>query len=384
MLHTEARTFASAAGSDALLDISIVPGVPGHVNDLAAQAHDSHRFLRAGWFCRGKPETISTLVARRRNGSAILALPLHNVGPTILGVRALAGISWPFRSAALEDSFAPGDMLALLDDPVARKAIGPLLRLGPVYESDRLAMILVDAARSKGWSVLCRTLGQSFIQNLGCSEGGANWPSKLRRKKIRKLHARLEGLGRVTLRIVRGADWTLRIFQDLARVEENSWVGTRTDRSGAKFLSPDMLAHWKRAVEDPVLADMLAATVLYVGDHPVAFSLDLTTGRLQYGIASSYDQAFAAYSPGQIVNVHAIDDGAARGVRQIDWGAGDSGYKREIGAVPGPAIHDFLIVRSSVLAAILRPKWERTGLPESKALLGGLAALAGVATVTFS
>ena len=379
MLHIEPRALTAAEASDALLDISIVPGVPIHVTELAAQAPDSHRFLRADWFCRGRSDSISTLVARRHDNSASLALPLRVFGPKVFGARVLAGSYWPFRSAALEDSFALGDMQALLSNPVAQAAIGPLLRFGPVYETDRLAMVLVDAAKSKGWGVLCRPLGRSFIQNLDSPEGGAIWLSKQRRKKICKLHARLERHGQVTLRTVRGANWSLPIFHDLAQIEAQSWVGTRTDRSGAKFLNPDMLEHWKRVVKDPVLADMLAATILYVGDHPVAFSLDLTTGTLQYGIASSYDEAFAAYSPGQIVNVHAIDDGVARGVRQIDWGAGDSGYKRDIGAVPGPAIHDFLIVRNPVLAAILRPKWEGTGLFAGMPFWGALAALAVVA-----
>lgn len=383
MLDTEPRALAAAEASDALLDVSIVPGVPRYVDQLAARAPDSHRFLRAGWFCSGKPDSISTLVARRYNDSACLALPFRVLGSTVFGVRALAGSYWPFRSAALEDSFALGDMLAILDHPIAQAAIGPLLRLGPVYETDRLAMLLVDAAKSKGWGVLCRSMGRSFIQNVDSPEGSAVWPSKLRRKKIRKLHARLEKLGSVTVRIVRGANWSLPVFQDLAQIEARSWVGTRTDRSGAKFLNIDMLEHWQRVVKDPVLADMLAATILYVGDHPVAFSLDLTTGTLQYGIASSYDEAFATYSPGQIVNVQAIDDGVRRGVRWIDWGAGDSGYKREIGAVPGPAIHDFLIVRNRLLAALLRPKWEGTGLPASMRFLGSLAALSVVAVMIF-
>lgn len=380
MRHTELPAIAAAAASDAQLDISIIPGVPSHVDELAARAPDSHRFLRASWFCGGKPDEISTLVARRRDNGAGLALPLRIIGPTVFGARALAGSYWPFRSAALADSFALGDMLALLDDPIAQAAMGPMLRLGPIYESDKLATMLVGAAKLKGWSVLARTVGQSYTQTLDSAEGGTVWPSKLRRKKLRKLHARLDELGHVTLRTVRGPNWSPRVFHDLAQIETNSWVGTKTDRSGAKFLDPDMLEHWKQAVMDPVLADMLAATILYVGDHPVSFSLDLTTGALQYGIASSYDMAFAAYSPGQIVNVHAIDDGAASGVRQIDWGAGDSGYKREIGAVPGPVIQDFLIVRNPVLAAMLRPKWEGAGLPANKALFGGSVALAIVLT----
>lgn len=356
------------------LEVTLVPGVPPVLDRLAEGAPPSLRFLRAAWFCRGEPAALSTLVARRRGGVEIIALPLRQAGPPILGVRALAGSYWPFRSAALAQDVTVVDVLALLDDPVTLRAIGPVLRLGPVYGSDRLARLMSEAARIKGWGVLCREMGQSFIQDLPCSSDIDAWPSKSRRRKLRRLCARLEQTGPVTVRIVRGADWSRQVFRDLARIEELSWVGTRTDRSGAKFINPDMLAHWQRAVVDPEIADMLAASILYVGDRPVAFSLDLITGALQYGIASSYDEAFAACSPGQIVTVHAIDDSIARGVRSIDWGAGDSGYKQQIGARPGEAILDFLIVRSPALAATLRPKWEGGTGSGASALVSDLAA----------
>lgn len=364
------RRVIPPSGGD--LEVGLVPGIPPEVDALADGAPASHRFLRAAWFCRGEPALVSTLVARRSGAAAIIALPLRPIGPPVLGARALAGSYWPFRSAALAQEATVADMLALLDDPLTQKAIGPMLRLGPIYGPDRLARLLGDAARMKGWSVLCRNLGQSFVQDLVGTQDIAAWPSPSRRKKIRRLQARLEKTGPVTIRIVRDAAWSRQVFRDLARIEQRSWVGTRTDRSGAKFLNPNMLAHWQRAVVDPQIAGMLAASILYVGDRPVAFSLDLTSGALQYGIASSYDESFAAFSPGQIVTVHAIDDGIARGVRSIDWGAGDSGYKREIGARPGPVIVDLLIVRNPALAAALRPAWEAV----SGAGASGLAASA--------
>jgi CelD/BcsL family acetyltransferase involved in cellulose biosynthesis len=265
------------------------------------------------------------------------------------------------------------DMIAVLENPVAQSVIGPLLRLGPIYETDRLAVLMAKAARQSGWHVLTRQMGQTFVQDIAGPDDAVPWPSASRRRKVRRLTGQLQNQGPVTMRIVRGAAWSRQAFADLASIEANSWVGKRTDRSGAKFLNPDMLAHWQRAVVDPVIAQMLAAAILYVGDRPIAFSLDLTAGALQYGIASSYDEAFAAYSPGQIITVHAIDDSIARGVRQIDWGAGDSGYKQALGAKPGALIHDLLIVRHASLAAALRPRWEESIESGTRALAAGLA-----------
>ncbi|WP_439487050.1 GNAT family N-acetyltransferase [Blastomonas fulva] len=373
MLEINHKTMLANAAPLGAIDCAVVPGVASAVDRLAAQAPASHAFLRAAWFCRGEPEAISTLVARRGDGSEILALPMRQLGPAGLKARALAGSYWPFRSAAIDQTAGVGDMRAVLDHPAARAAIGPMLRLGPIYQDDRLAQLVVAAAEATGWHVLTRDTGQSFIQDLPGPGAPDPWPSKSRRKKIRRMIARLEELGPLTLRIVRGDAWSRRVFHDLAQIEENSWVGKRTDRSGAKFLNPHMLAHWQRAVVDPELAEMLAATLLYVGDKPVAFSLDLTCGSLQYGIASSYDDAFAAFSPGQIVTLHGIDDSLARGVRQIDWGAGDSGYKQELGARPGSRIHDLLLVRSATIAAALRPRWEESAGSGTLAIATGLA-----------
>ena len=82
---------------------------------LAAIGPASHGFLREGWFCRGEPEAISTLVARRGDGSPILALPMRQLGPPGLRARSLAGSYWPFRSAAIDPSTGVGDMRELLD-----------------------------------------------------------------------------------------------------------------------------------------------------------------------------------------------------------------------------------------------------------------------------
>ena len=373
MLHVDHRNLRAGAVALGAIDCALVPGVSPVVNELAAMGPCGHAFLRDGWFCRGEPDAITTLVARRGDGSPFLALPMRQLGPSGLRARSLAGSYWPFRSTAIDPSTGVGDLSAVLGHRVAQDAIGPLLRLGPIYQDDRLAKLMVAAADAMGWHVLIRDMGQSWVQPLPPPGSSDSWPSKSRRKKVRRLSARLEEQGPLSVRIVHGADWSRQVFHDLARVEENSWVGKRTDRSGAKFLNPPMMAHWQRAVVDPVLADMLTATLLYVADRPIAFSLDLVCGTVQYGIASSYDDAFADFSPGQIVTVHAVDHTAARGVRCIDWGAGDSGYKQELGAVPGSRIQDMLIIRSASVAAALRPRWEETSGSGTLALAAGLA-----------
>ena len=57
-------------------------------------------------------------------------------------------------------------------------------------------------------------------------------------------------------------------------------------------------------------------------------------------------------------------DALARGITRVDWGAGDSGYKQVIGAEPGPAIRDWLLLRPGLPAAAghaLGWAWRRSG-----------------------
>src|SRR5690606_34998306 len=139
-------------------------------------------------------------------------------------------------------------------------------------------------------------------------------------------------------RHVTGPDWSAQELEMLATIEAASWVGTAAGRAGAKFLPDEKRIGWLEAVNDPVLAEALPATILLVSSEPAAFSFDLRCGDMQYGIASSYDERYAAFRPGKIVTAYQIDRARAAGVTKIDLGAGDSGYKREMGAAMGPEI----------------------------------------------
>lgn len=149
------------------------------------------------------------------------------------------------------------------------------------------------------------------------------------------------------------------MFDALAEVESHSWIATATDRTGAKFIDPAHRAVWEACADDPVLAEMLSTVIVRVDGRPVAFSLDLTCGTLQYGIAGTYDAEFAKLNAGSLANERNMLWAAERGVTRFDWGAGDSGYKRKLGFVAGPPIVDLLFVRSGFVAAMLKKRWER-------------------------
>ena len=59
--------------------------------------------------------------------------------------------------------------------------------------------------------------------------------------------------------------------------------------------------------------------------------------------------------PGRVCLVAGASRGLGRGIARVDWGMGDSGYKETLGAVPGPALCDFLLLRPGLPAALAAP-----------------------------
>ena len=335
------------------ITLAIVDGCPPELDSLAAKAPADHAFLRASWFEASGAE--SCLIARR-GGQAVAAFPTQPAGPPQLGARAVAGLYWPFRFPLLAADLDDADLRELLGEIRASGLLGPLWRIGPCYGDDPLARRLMVQADAAGWHLVSRSLGRTWTLDVtdACRQG--SWPRTSTRKRLAKYERQLAELGRVEIEDIRGAGWTEQVLADLASVERRSWVGA-TDRTGAKFLAPQHLAHWRRCIADPVLAELLSATIVRLDGRPIAFSLDVTAGSLQYGIAGAFDQAFGTHRVGRLANETTMIRSAERGVTRFDWGAGDSGYKREAGFDAGSEIVDVLFVRNPVLARLLRRRW---------------------------
>lgn len=345
------------------VDITLENGFAAAIDAVADRGDKARSFLRVAWYAGTSPDSggASTLLLRRADGTPLAALPTLPVGPAILGARRVPGSYWPFRSIPLAADITAEEIEALFAHPAMRRLVSPFLRIGPVYDDDPALAALTGAARDTGWTMLRRHLGTSYRIDVTGQLAAGPWPRKSSQRRLRTYEKQLAAIGALTIRHIAGSDWSPQVLCDLAAIEAQSWVGQDTDGSGAKFLTEPMRAGWLRAVADRTLADMLTATILYLGDRPVAFTFDMLCGNVQYGIAGSYDKEFAAHSPGKLVAYRQYDVALERGITTIDLGAGDSGYKRAQGAVPGPEIVDCLIVRHRPLAALLRRKWEGGG-----------------------
>jgi CelD/BcsL family acetyltransferase involved in cellulose biosynthesis len=349
------------------LTVDCVDGLAGAIDQVAARAAETHRFLRYGWFAAaleaygGAARTLTVT----REGEAVLALPMVAKGPAWLGLAEVPGCYWPFRSFPVAGDAGAEAFEALL--PRLARATRAL-RVGPVYDGDPALEALKAAATAKGWAAIDRFVADSYLLDMAALQAEGTWPrnSTLRKNRFHEKH--LGSHGELEWSFVSGSDWDEAAFAALAAIEEKSWIAARTDGGDAKFTVQGHGGFWRAAARDRVIAKMMWAATLRVDGAPAAFSFDLNAGVLKYAIANSYDPAYGKHSPGKLLYYRNLLQAITDGMTNVDWGAGDSGYKRVIGAAKGPAIRDWLFVRPGVpalAAKMLRSIWKRSGHRES-------------------
>ena len=343
---------------------TIADGLSAALDTVADGGPESHRFLRFQWFAAALEHyggAAQTLVVSSEAGPGIALPVVMAAWLGMLGVAMLPGCFWPFRSfpAATRDPLAWDVLVAALGRRVNA------LRVGPIYDNDHALGALLSAARRNGWRTLPRRIGESYALDIAGQRAQGPWPrnSTLRKNRFHEKH--LGEHGALSWDFV--ARWDDRAFADLASIERASWIASRTDGADAKFTDEGHGRFWRSAVRDPVLADCFHAAVLRVDGRPAAFSFDIDAGATKYAIANSYDPAFAKHSPGKLLYYRNLVEGAERGIETVDWGLGDTGYKRTIGAAEGPIVRDWLLLKPGLPAAmggVLGRLWARSGAPE--------------------
>lgn len=340
------------------MNVSVTEGLDPAIDRVAAMARGAWRFLTRSWFAAAGPEEMVTLLLSDAEGVPLIALPVAMIGGVI---RMVPGDYWPFRSFPVAEQAGPDHMATLLAAPEAARVLGRAWRLGPLYADDPALGLLREAAKRSGWHICERRIATSWLLDMAALRAEGEWPrnSTLRKNRFHEKH--LASHGALEWRFARGADWTPELFADLATIEAKSW---HADASDPKFLPGRHREIWDRLAQDPEQAARMNAAILYVGGEPTAFSFDLDVDGRKYAIANSYDLAFAKHSPGKCLYYRNLVDALGRGIRLVDWGAGDGGYKQAIGAVAGPEIVDCLIIRTGwlrFLNPLIAAIWKATG-----------------------
>lgn len=343
------------------MHITLVDGFPETLDMLAATSLSHQGFLRTAWFRAAAIGRGATLVAKRADGSPVAAIVTAAIWPHVPSVRMVPGSYWPLRNILV----AHDARLAEIEDlfvSSAADALGWLWRLGPVPENDPTFRLVALAAERAGWQILSRPAGQNWCIDVKALRA-QGWPRPSTAKRLASYANRLKQHGAISWEEVSGKGWNDSVLDELGGVERESWIPNRSDGNGAKFLKPAQRALWREVLTDPVLAAALSATILRIDGRAVGFSFDLEDGPTRHGIAGSYNRALRTCNVGKLVNYRKLEDTIARGFSSLNMGVGDTGYKREMGAVAGDRLIDVLFVRGRLLATALRWWWcrERTG-----------------------
>ena len=325
-------------------------------DSLAEYGPPERAFLRHRWFAAASPST--TFIASAPSGRPLAAFALSERRKGPFALSEVGGCYWPFRGVPIATDASRSDLANAL---VARKAdLGSIWRLGPVERDDTSVQSLIEAAGDAGWKVLTRPLGRVFELDLAALTAGGQWPSAKTQRKNRWRKRRLEeDGGAIREEFFTGADWTAGQRDAMAAIEAASWLGKLEDGGDTKFRDPAMRAYWEDLCEDPVLADMLFGSLMWIGDVPAAFTFGVEAGDTRYYIANNYDERFTQFGPGRVLLYDDFVRAAEHGVGKVSWGLGDAGYKSEMGAQPGPEMVDLLFVRGSLLSRLIKPLWER-------------------------
>ncbi|MEH3047008.1 GNAT family N-acetyltransferase [Sphingomonas adhaesiva] len=340
---------AEAAGAQA----RCLPGLPEAIDAVAAAAPATHHFLRRQWYAAAVAAyggAARTIVATEGAAVPSVALPLVAAGPRRARLAMVPGCYWPFRAPVMAQAASDAAIDALL--VVAAREVRAL-RIGPVADDDAVMVRLLARARAGGWATISRIVGTGYRLDMVAARAAGTWPRSSTLKKNRFHEKHLAAHGALDWRFVTGAGWP-EAFDAMAQVEKTSWLADRTDGRDTKFTAYGHGAFFRAAAQDPVLARMFHAAILTIDGVPSAFSFDLDVGTLKHAIANSYAPAVAKHSPGKLLYYRNLVQALERGVERVDWGMGDSGYKRVIGAREGAMLRDWVLVRPGLVARCLR------------------------------
>ncbi|MBQ5943076.1 MULTISPECIES: GNAT family N-acetyltransferase [unclassified Massilia] len=266
-----------------------------------------------------------------------------------LDLWALGGYYWPWRGVAVEPG-AGAEALAALADELTRRPCGAMLRMGPLIDGDTDTQRFVTLLRARGWRGLKQVTGQVFelalpasAQALQAQVSGSLW------KNIAYLRRRLDKQGPViTERHRLTVAQAGALLQRAALVEQASWVAQQG--GDVKLVGAPNQAYWSRLAQYGDGPEVVL-WLLSCGARDIAYSLHLEHGQTMCIVANGYDEEFKASSPGSLLSLDIFRDAIGRGLRLVDWGQGDSGYKQRWGALPGARMTNLILFRPGLVGA---------------------------------
>jgi hypothetical protein len=148
-----------------------------------------------------------------------------------------------------------------------------------------------------------------------------------RRREFRR-HARIlarDFPGRVRFESVRSE----RDVEDFACKADEISQKTYKHGLGVGFVNDLEMREMLRAAAQKAA---LRASLLYIGDRPIAFAAGILSNKTLYATSTGYDPGFNKYRPGLQCMMHFIEESFEpnSGLSRFDAGCGDSSYKRTL------------------------------------------------------
>ena len=212
-----------------------------------------------------------------------------------------------------EEAFWRALLAALDTDRLAH----PLLYLvglvedGPVYEGLKIAA----ATEGRGCDIVLSESRAMVRTRLNAQE---YWDQNVRgkkRKELRRQFARLAELGRLRFERLGVADdvdaWVARFLS----LERTGWKGEEGSALGSDIRTSGF---FRDVLEGAHQRGQLDGLTLWLDDKPIAMLCHFISGKGGFSFKTAYDEAYARYSPGVLIQRENLELLGARGLDWID------------------------------------------------------------------
>ncbi len=329
---------------------------------LEARMNPDLRLFNEGWFSSWSnhlsnkgiwsgPVRYCVITGAEGDIQGIFPTAYQRVG--LLSFLSLAGPYLPFRCIPFtSETEYRYDAFQLISDYLTDAIPASSLRLGPLTSQD--AEFMVPALRERGWRIHTKDSQTELSQRLPNSyDEFISTFSKRRIKKMRGNRNRIERSGRTEVKKYCELDhnrWS-DLMPELEHIESHSFVGL--EGLDDRFIQPEKQAFWVDFLGSCNEHCQPTVWILYLDDEPIGYDFVIDCGETRYGYANAYHQDYARFSPGTILLETEMRESFERGIRYVNWGPGDSDYKRTWGANIERELIDLLAFRGDAKGALM-------------------------------
>ncbi len=267
---------------------------------------DAKARLFALWQSEGELAGLIALAPARRYGRFPVTHSENWVHPNCF-------LGTPLILPGWEETF----WAALLDALDKARIAHPLLYLVGMVEDGPVcgALCAVAAREGRGCDIVLRESRAMVQTDIPAQDYWDRHVRGKKRKELRRQAARLAELGPMRFeRLAKGDDvdaWATRFLA----LERTGWKGEEGSALGSDARTAGF---FRDVLEGAHRHGQLDGLTLWLGDKPIAMLCHFLSGRGGFSFKTAYDEGYARYSPGVLIQRENLELLAARGLDWID------------------------------------------------------------------